>query len=298
MNSSRKSFDWNHIRSFLVAHEEGSLSAAARSLGLTQPTLSRQITSLEEDLGIIVFERGHRSLTLTQSGLELLEYVKTMGEAANLISLAASGQSQKVEGQVSITASDAMSAYHIPGILKGLKEVAPDIEIEIVSSNEIRDLQRREADIAIRHVEPEQPDLIAKHVCNVQANLYASSSYLKKLGRPETTDDLTGAYFIGFENPERSLSIYQSMGLPIDRKNICYVTNDGVSRWEIVKQGLGVGLMDEKTAAITQGIEQVLPDLAPLEFPVWLTTHRELHSSRRIRVVFDFLFDALGGTRL
>jgi DNA-binding transcriptional LysR family regulator len=269
MNSSRKSFDWNHIRSFLVAHEEGSLSAAARSLGLTQPTLSRQITSLEEELGIIVFERGHRSLTLTQSGLELLEYVKTMGEAANLISLAASGQSQKVEGQVSITASDAMSAYH-----------------------------RREADIAIRHVEPEQPDLIAKHVCNVQANLYASSSYLKKLGRPETTDDLTGAYFIGFENPERSLSIYQSMGLPIDRKNICYVTNDGVSRWEIVKQGLGVGLMDEKTAAITQGIEQVLPDLAPLEFPVWLTTHRELHSSRCIRVVFDFLFDALGGTRL
>jgi DNA-binding transcriptional LysR family regulator len=298
MNSKSKPFDWNHIRSFLVAHEEGSLSAAARILGLTQPTLSRQITSLEEDLGFIVFERGHRSLTLTQPGLELLEHVKNMGEAANLISLAASGQSQKVEGQVSITASDAMSTYHIPGILKGLKDVAPDIEIEIVSSNEIRDLQRREADIAVRHVKPEQPDLITRHVCNVQANLYASCSYLEKLGGLETKDDLTDACFIGFENPERSLSLYQSMGLPIGRKNICYVTNDGVSRWEIVKQGLGIGIMDEKTAAITEEVEQVLQDIAPLEFPIWLTTHRELHSSRRIRIVFDFLFEALGGRPL
>lgn len=298
MNSNAKSFDWNHIRSFLVAFEEGSLSAAARALGLTQPTLSRQITSLEEGLGFIVFERGHRSLTLTQSGLELLEHVKAMGDAANLISLAASGQSQKVEGQVSITASDAMSTYHIPGILKGIKDVAPDIEIEIVSSNEIRDLQRREADIAIRHVEPEQPDLITKYVCNVQANLYASSDYLEKFGKPKSKDDLKDACFIGFENPERSLSLYQSMGLPIGRNNIGYVTNDGVSRWEIVKQGLGIGIMDERTAAITKEVKQVLPDLAPLEFPIWLTTHRELHSSRRIRIIFDFLFEALGSKKL
>ncbi len=281
-----------------MAFEEGSLSAAARALGLTQPTLSRQITSLEEDLGFIVFERGYRSLTLTQSGLELLEHVKAMGDAANLISLAASGQSQKVGGQVSITASDAMSAYHIPSILKGIKEVAPDIEIEIVASNEIRDLQRREADIAIRHIEPEQPDLITKHVCNMQANLYASSDYLEKFGRLESKDDLKDACFIGFESPERSLSLYQSMGLPIGRKNIGYVTNDGVSRWEIVKQGLGIGIMDEKTAAITKEVKQVLPDLEPLEFPIWLTTHRELHSSQRIRIVFNFLFQALGNKKL
>lgn len=298
MNSNAKYFDWNHIRSFLVAFEEGSLSAAARALGLTQPTLSRQITSLEEDLGFIVFERGHRSLTLTQSGLELLEHVKTMGDAANLISLTASGQSQKVEGLVSVTASDVMSTYHMPGILKGLKAVVPDIEIEIVTSNEIRDLQRREADIAIRHVEPEQPDLITKHICNVQANLYASSDYLEKLGKFKTKHDLKNACYIGFENPERSLALYQSMGLPIGRKNIGYVTNDGVSRWEIVKQGLGIGIMDERTAAITEGVEQVLPDLVPLEFPIWLTTHRELHSSKRIRVVFDYLFKALDSKKL
>jgi DNA-binding transcriptional LysR family regulator len=294
MNSNKKSFNWNHIQSFLVAFEEGSLSAAARALGLTQPTLSRQITSLEKDLGFIVFERGHRSLTLTQSGLELIEHVKSMGNAANLISLTSSGQSQKVEGLVSITASDGMSTYHLPGLLKGLKEAAPDIEIEIVTSNEIRDLQRREADIAIRHVEPEQPDLITKYICNVRAHLYASSGYLEKLGKFKTKHDLKNACFIGFETPERSLALYQSMGLPINRKNIGYVTNDGVSRWEIVKQGLGIGIMDERTAGMTKGVEQVLPELAPLEFPIWLTTHRELHSSRRIRIVFDYLVEALG----
>jgi len=294
MIANTKSFDWNHIQSFLVSFEEGSFSAAARALGLTQPTLSRQIASLEKDLGLIVFERGHRSLTLTQPGLELIEHVKSMRNAANLISLTASGQSQKVEGLVSITASDGMSTYHLPRLLKGLKEVVPDVEIEIVTSNEIRDLQRREADIAIRHVEPEQPDLITKHVCNVQANLYASTDYLEKLGTFKTKHDLKNACFIGFENPERSLTLYQSMGLTISRENIGYVANDGVSRWEIVKQGLGIGIMDERTAGITKGIEQVLPELEPLEFPIWLTTHRELHSSRRIRIVFDFLFEALG----
>lgn len=293
MNLNTRLFDWNYIRSFLVAFEEGSLSAAARALGLTQPTLSRQITALEESLGIIVFERGHRSLTLTQSGIELLEHVQTMGHAADLISLVASGQSQKIEGKVSITASDVMSTYHIPRILQGIKEVAPNIEIEIVSSNEIRDLQRREADIAIRHVEPKQPDLITKHVCNVKANLYASTDYLKQFTLPVSKDDLKDACFIGFESSERSLSLYQSIGLPIIKKNIGYVTNDGVSRWEIVKQGLGIGIMDKQTAAITKNVQQVLPNMEPLEFPLWLTTHRELHSSRRIKIVFDFLFKAL-----
>ena len=100
------SFDWNQARAFLVTVEEGSLTAAARALGLTQPTLGRQVAALEDSLGVTLFDRVGRSLRLTPSGLELLDHVRSMGDAAGRVSLTASGQSQTVEGQVCITASD------------------------------------------------------------------------------------------------------------------------------------------------------------------------------------------------
>ncbi len=295
MNWQAVSFDWNQIRSFLAAYEEGSLSAGARALGLTQPTLSRQITELEEELGVIVFERGRRGLSLTQTGLELLDHVRAMGEAASLISLAASGQSQAIEGQVCISASDALSTYHLPAILKRLKEIAPGIQIEVVASNELSDLQRREADIAIRHVRPEQPDLITKLIREPFANLYASTSYLDNYGRPNSIDDLSNADFIGFENIDRSVSIYNSLGLSLSKKNIKYNSGNVVVGWEIVKQGLGILLMSEDIAAITPNIEQVLSEFKSIQFPVWLTTHRELHTNRRIRIVYDHLASELSG---
>lgn len=294
MNWKSDAFDWNQARSFLAAVEEGSLSAAARALGLTQPTLSRQISALESSLGVLLLERGHRSLSLTQPGLELLDQVRAMRDAADRISLAASGQSQAIEGQVCITASDSMSAFHLPPLLKKLRDIAPGIRIEVVASNEVRDLQRREADIAIRHVEPEQPDLIARLIAEPSAFLYASSGYLDEFGRPGFVSDLSRAAFIGLENRERSVSTFNSLGLSLTTDNIRYMSGSGVVTWQLIKQGLGIGLMDEHTAAITPGIEKALPALDPIKFPVWLTTHRELHTSRRIRIVWDFLAREIG----
>ena len=132
MNWQSVTFNWNRARAFLVTAEEGSLSAAARALGLTQPTLGRQVSALEAELGVTLFERVGRSLELTQSGQELLEHVRTMGEAASHISLTASGQSKSIEGHVCITATDIMSAYLLPPVLKQLRAIAPGIEIEIV----------------------------------------------------------------------------------------------------------------------------------------------------------------------
>jgi len=198
MNWQAVSFDWNQARAFLATAEEGSLSAAARALGQTQPTLGRQVAALEDHLGVTLFERVGRSLSLTQSGLELLDHFRAMGDAASRVSLTASGQSQTIEGHVSITASDVMSAYFLPPILKQLRDVAPGIDVEVIASNDFRDLLRREADIAIRHVRPEQPDLIARLVTEASAQLYASSEYLDRYGRPETASDLSDAVFIGF----------------------------------------------------------------------------------------------------
>ncbi|WP_422364877.1 LysR family transcriptional regulator [Pelagibius sp.] len=293
MNWQAVSFDWNQARAFLATAEEGSLSAAARALGLTQPTLGRQVAALEENLGVVLFERLGRSLSLTEPGLELLDHVRAMGDAAGQLSLAASGQSQTIEGQVCITASDLASALRLPPILERLRKVAPGIEVEVVASNAVRDLRRREADIAIRHVRPEQPDLIAKLVQETSARFYASAAYIEKHGRPASARALSEADFIGFEDPERMLPVLNALGLSLTRRNFKIVSANGVVVWEMVKQGLGIGVMTREIAALTPGIECVVPELDPIPVPVWLVTHRELHTSRRIRLVFDFLAEAL-----
>lgn len=296
MNWQAVSFDWNQARAFLATAEEGSLSAAARALGLTQPTLGRQVAALEENLGVTLFERVGRSLSLTEEGLELLENVRAMGDAAGRLSLAASGQSQTIEGQVSITASDLTSAVWLPPVLERLRKAAPGIEIEVVASNTVRDLQRREADIAIRHVRPEQPDLIARFIQETSAHFYASTSFIKKYGRPTTVEDLSAATFVGPDNPERMIPTLNGLGLSLTRRNFKVISESGFVYWEMVKQGLGVSVMTREIAALTPGIERLLPHLDPIPIPVWLVTHRALHTSRRIRLVFDFLAEALQET--
>ena len=144
-------FDWNRARAFLVTAEVGSFSAAARALSSTQPTVGRQVAALEQELGVTLFERIGTRLELTVSGLDLLEHVRAMGAAANQTSLA-------VEGTVCITASEAISAFLLPPILQRLRPEHPGISLEWVVSNEVRDLQRREADIAIRNTAPTRSD--------------------------------------------------------------------------------------------------------------------------------------------
>lgn len=293
MNWRAVSFNWNQVRAFLVTVEEGSLSAASRALGLTQPTLGRQVAALEDELGVTLFERVGRSLTLTESGHELLEHVRAMGEAANRISLTASGQSQTIEGRVLITASDVMSAYLLPPVLKRLRETAPMLEIDVVAANDIRDLQRREADIAIRHVRPEQPDLIARLVQEATGHFYAASSYLDRRGRPTSFAELSKHDFIGFGDNDRMLAYLNPLGLSLTRGNFRLGSKSGIVAWELAKSGLGIAVMSDEVAAMTPGIERLPLDMDPLVFPVWLTTHRELHTSRRIRLVFDLLADFL-----
>ncbi|MGI9477165.1 MAG: LysR family transcriptional regulator [Hyphomicrobiaceae bacterium] len=293
MNWTSIAFDWNQARAFLVTAEEGSLSAAARALGLTQPTLGRQVTALENQLGVLLFERVGRSLSLTQAGIELLEHVRTMAEAANRISLTASGQSQVVEGQVRITASDMMSAYVLPPVLKELRAVAPLLAIDVVATNDISDLLRREADIAIRHVRPEQPDLIARRVREDTAHFFAAPSYLKAHGRPTVAGGLAEHQFIGFGDIDRMLGYLQPLDLGLTKDNFRLTSAAGVVAWEMARHGLGIAIMSTQIAAQFRDVERVLEEIDPFVFPVWLTTHRELHTSRRIRLVFDLLADFL-----
>ncbi|MEP2532995.1 LysR family transcriptional regulator [Shimia sp.] len=296
MDTSPAPFDWNHIRAFLATAEEGSLSAAARKLGLTQPTLGRQVAALEEDLGLLLFERVGRTLALTSAGAELLDHVRSMGAAADRVALVAMGQSQSIEGRVAITASDVYSAFLLPPALRELRIRAPRLTVDVVAANDIRDLMRREADIAIRHVRPEQPDLIARMVREATAHFYATPAYLDRAGRPETVSDLIRHDFVSFGDTQRMLDYLEPLGIHLTHDNFRVGSQSGLVAWELVLQGFGIAPMSDDVAANTLGLERVLPDLDPVVFPIWLTTHRELHTSARIRLVFDILADHLSKT--
>jgi DNA-binding transcriptional LysR family regulator len=293
MNWQSVSFDWNQARAFLATVDEGSLSAAARALGLTQPTLGRQVAAFEERLDIVLFERVGRSLVLTQSGIELLDHVRAMCDAANRVSLTASGQSQTIEGLVRITASDVLSAYILPPALKKLRDKAPLVEVDVVAANDVRDLQLREADIAIRHVRPEQPDLIARLVCEPTAHFYASKKYLNQHGRPGSFDELSGHDFVGLSDNDSIIRTLNPLGLSLTSKNFRMRSASGVVGWEMARTGLGIIVMSDDVAQGTPDMERVFPDMKPIVFPIWLTAHRELHTSRRIRLVFDLLAEFL-----
>lgn len=293
MNARIRQPDWNHIRAFLATAETGSLSAAARELGLTQPTLSRQVAALEEELGVMLFERIGRSLELTRAGLELLDHTKEMGQAANRVSMVATGQSQAIDGEIRITAADVFSAYLLPEVLKDLREVAPDLSIDIVAANDIQDIMRREADIAIRHVRPEQPDLIARLVAEPKAYFYASRSYVQANGQPETLKDLPKFDFISYGDKEEMKGFLKPMGVDLTDQNIRIGSKNGLVAWQLCKDGFGISVMDETVGRNTPGMVQLLPQEKPIVFPTWLVTHRELHTSRRIRLVYDMLADFL-----
>ncbi|WP_204112883.1 LysR family transcriptional regulator [Shimia biformata] len=293
MELPKTPFDWNHVRAFLATAEEGTLSAAARRLGLTQPTLGRQVAALEDDLGVLLFERVGKALHLTRAGRDILEHVRDMGDAATRLSIAAAGQSQSIDGLVRITASDIYSTHILPPILKDLQKRAPKLEIEIVAVNDIQDLMRREADIALRHVRPEQPDLIARLVREATARFYASTDYIQRNGRPETLADLARHEFVSFGDTDEMLKHLLPLGAPLTADNFRIGSKNGIVAWNLARQGFGISIMDDVVAAQCPEVEVLLPDMAPVVFPVWLTTHRELHTSRRIRVVFDLLADAL-----
>jgi DNA-binding transcriptional LysR family regulator len=285
--------DWNQLRAFLDTADTGSLSAAARKLGLSQPTLSRQVAAIEKQLGVTLFERVGKAMVLTSTGLALLEHARAMGAAAEDLRMAATGQSQAVDGIVCVSASETVAAYLLPGVLHRLRRQAPGIVIDVVTSDALSDLRRREADIAIRHVRPDQPDLIGRWIRDASASFYASEAWVRQHGHPRTAQDAVRHGFVGFDRAGRYLAYLRQHGLPLDAGNfVCYAENT-LSNWQLVRQGLGIGAMMDDIARDMPDMRRVLDEVPPVRFPVWLVTHRELRTARRIRLVFDLLAEAL-----
>jgi DNA-binding transcriptional LysR family regulator len=286
-------FDWNRARAFLVTAEEGSLSAAARALGLAQPTLGRQVSALEAELGVALFERVGKGLELTPAGLDLLVHVRAMGEAAQGVALTASGRSQRIEGLITITASEVYSAFLLTPAIRRLRDAHPGIEIEVVADNAISDLRRREADIAVRNVRPSEPDLVAQKLRDDTAGLFAAPSYLDRVGRPTGIDGLAPLEFIGFDRTDTMIAGLKAIGQTLTPAQFPIRSASHLVQWEMVRQGLGIGVFPDWMGRREPGLERLEVGLPPITFPIWLTAHREVRSSRRVRLVYDLLAETI-----
>lgn len=291
--------DWNLIRGFISVVEHGSLTRAAEQLGLSQPTLSRQIAELESTVGTALFERVARGLKLTTAGDNLVEPARHMMTAARALSMATASQDHALSGTVRITASEIVSAFVLPLILTQMALTYPDIQIEVVASNQISNLLEREADIAIRMVRPTQSSLIARHIGDWPMGMYAHNSYLKRIVdktaiRPiNDIQKLASHRWIGYDQSDQLIAGFRAAGISIDRSFFAFRSDNHLVNWQALLSGVGIGISMQWLAKkhpelIPVMIDQPLPNL-----PVWLTTHRELKSSKKIRTVFDVLAKAL-----
>jgi DNA-binding transcriptional LysR family regulator len=293
MDAASAPFDWNQVRAFVASAALGSHAAAARTLGVAQPTVGRQVAGLEQALGVVLFERqGHR-LRLTAAGRELLEPAKAMAEAAQALGRVASGQATEAEGTVTITASEAVSAWLLPPIIERLRAEHPRIELELVASNQAKDLHHREADIAVRNFRAEQPELISRRLPDTQAGLYATPEYLARVGPIEGVADLARAEIFAFDRGEVMLDALRRLGLPVTRAQMPIATGNHLVQWALCLRGLGLCFMMTEVGDAEPRVRRILAEQAVIPVPMYLVCHRELRTSRRIRVVYDALVEGL-----
>jgi len=286
-------FDWRLVRSFLAALDQGSLLGAARALGNTQPTIGRHIAELEAQLGVVLFERTGRGLLPTPTALQLAESARAMDNAANELARNVSGLEPGISGTVRITASQPVACYVLPPILAQMRLTLPDIQVELVVSNAVSNLLRREADIALRMVQPDQASLVVKRITKVTLGTYAHRDYLRRRGTPRQPQDLLNHELVGSDRDEAILKGMAGFGLPVTRESFAFRCDDLIAYWQAVRTGLGIGFIADYLAATDKDVVAVLPMIKVPPIPIWLTVHREIRTSRRIRAVYDFLSQAV-----
>jgi len=293
MDKPTYNLDWSLVQPFLAVAETGTLSAAARQLGASQPTLGRQIKAIEQQLGTELFIRQARGLALTEAGQSLLPAARKVRDGINQIALTAAGQKQSLSGTVRITASEIVSKIHLPEILADIRAAEPEIELELQPSDSTENLLFREADIAIRMYRPEQLDLVAQHLGYLEIGAFAASSYLDKFGRPETIDELASHQFVGYDRNEQIVQGMRSAGLNVGRHFFHTRCDNQIVYWELVRYGCGIGFSQQSVADNDPLVEQIQIDLPIEPLPVWLTAHEVMRSTPRIRRVWDLLRDGL-----
>lgn len=295
MHFCMDTLDWTLARSFLAVAETGSLSAAARRLGLSQPTLGRHIADLETATGLRLFTRQPRGLLLTEAATALVPHAHAMAEAAARLSLAAAGSDPALTGTVRITASRVVAHHLLPPVLAGLRLAEPRIEIELVPSDTSENLLYGEADIALRMYRPLQDGTFARHLADLPTALYAAHDFLARHGHPTNADELLALDFVGFDRNDQILRVMAGFGIDRRRDDFPMRCDDQLVYWNLVRAGLGVGGMQCAIGDADPLVERVAPFLQLPALPLWLTAPEALRRMPRVRRVWDHLVSSIPG---
>jgi len=286
-------FDWALVKSFVAVLDAGSLMGAARQLGAQQPTLSRHVAELEAQLGAPLFERTGRGVVPTALALQIANAARQMESGADALAQAVARGREATTGTVRISTSDVAAVWLLPEVLAGLREAEPGIQVELVASNALTNLLRREADIAVRMVRPAQVSLVAKKLADLPIVAAAHERYLARAGTPRRPDDLLQHTLIGYDRDDLLLRGFAAMGFPVAREQFALRTDDQVAYGRLVAAGAGIGFVTAYNLHHWPGVQPVLPMLKIPALPCWLAVHREIRGSRVVRRVYDYLADAI-----
>jgi DNA-binding transcriptional LysR family regulator len=280
---------WDLYRTFLDVVRDGSLSAAARRIGLTQPTVGRHIAALERSIGAALFTRSQRGLLPTRAALELVPHAETMAAAEAAFRRAASGEASVVGGSVRVTASEIMGCEVLPPMLARFCAAYPAIEVELAVSNRVQDLLRRDADIAVRTGRPTQAALIARKIGTAHIGLFAHRAYVKARGLPKNVADLAHHRLIGFDRDSTSFGAVGDTGMGITRDTFGFRTDSDPAQLAALRAGIGIAGCQAQIAARESQLIPVLPDKISFRLEIWLAMHEDLRATQRVRLMFDHL---------
>ncbi len=286
--SSLERLDWSWLRDFGVVAELGSLSEAARALGVSQPTLTRRMAALEAQLGAEVLRRGPRGIELTETGEAILAPIRRMRDEASAVGVAATGRDAALAGTVRVSATEGIANYWCTPALMEFQRAHPAIRIEIDVRNRNANLLRREADIAIRLLRPRQQELVARKVGDLAIGLYASTSYVERRGRPDSIEALASHDCVGFDESLVDTDSARWLEHRAGPRGMVFRSTSLNTQLQAIRCGWGIGITAVFIAEKVGDLERVLPEIGH-SLEIWLVTHPGLRRSARIRAVYDFL---------
>lgn len=293
MDLAKTHLDWSLVPSLLAVVDHGSLSAAARALGLSQPTLGRQIHAAEAALGGSLFDRHARGLAPTALMRGLDPIARQMEAAAKAMALTAAGQSVGQGGPVRLTASHVVSVFLLPPILAAFRADHPAITIDLIPSDASQNLLFHEADLALRMYRPTQLDMVTRHLGDLALGLFAADSYLARRGAPDRIEDLPDHDLVGYDRDDRLIRGFREAGLPLTRDSFALRCDDQVAYWQLVGAGAGIGVGPVAVASRTPGLRRIVPQGDLPRLPVWLTAHERLRHVPRVDALWRALADGL-----
>lgn len=286
-------FSWDLIRSFEAVAKTGSLSAAARALNLAQPTIGRHIDLLEEALKLPLFTRSREGMVVTDRGSELVSIAQNMTENSVDFERIASGMEEDPTGTIRLSANEVFGVLLLPKLLNGFMELYPEIDIELVVSNDASNLLQRDADIAIRLFRPKQNDLVARKIGELPLGLYAHRDYLEKHGTPKNLEDLRHGSFIGFDRDTSLIEAAKMQGIDLTPQDFRFRSDNILSHFNAIRSGLGIGVTHKGLAKDWPDVEEVLSDINLPMLELWIACHKDVRYNKRIRLMMDYLFHHL-----